>query len=99
MTREQVKQLKELLQTVYASKMAKIPSKYGATPKMPKDILAAARMEKKCEAMVQRWKNQQYKKHEATREKVNRMRQSIETLILFGTAKQALSAIHKFERS
>ena len=98
MTQEQSKHLKEKLQSVYAAKMAKVPSKYGALPKFPPDIAHAARMEKKYERIVQKWKDRQYKKNEAIRNRISSLCESARTVILFGTPAQALAAIRKFER-
>ena len=98
MTQEQQKHLRTKLQYVYAAKMAKIPSKYGALPKFPKHIALAARLEKKYETIVSRWKAGQYKKNEGKRNEVEQLRNKVETLILFGTPEQAMTAIETFER-
>ena len=98
MTKEQQKHLKEKLQSVYAVKRSKIPSKYGSLPKFPRHIALAARMEKKYEKIVQQWKDQQYKAAESQRQHLDSLSESVKTIILFGTPEQALSAINKFER-
>jgi len=98
MTKAQQKHLREQLQCLYAAKVAKIPSKYGFTPKYPRHIAIAARLEKKYEKMVQRWKDAQYKKNDRARDAVKQACSQVESLILFGTSAQALAALKKFEK-
>lgn len=99
MTAAQQKNLRERLQQAFAKKASALPGRYGNMPKMPTHVAYAARMEKKYERIVERWKQGLSMKYKRLRNTLDVDRESVETMILFGTPEQALAAVKKFEAS
>lgn len=99
MTAAQQKNLNLRIKKAYAEKVSAVPSRYRNMPKMPHDVAHAAQMQRKYERIVAQWENRICAQYEAAKSRIDRQREQVETMILFGTPEQALAAVKKFEAS